>query len=191
MTGRIICCLLLTLGLASIATGRTGREPASSNPVVPTVTVSIQKASCDKRGKVAFDWAITNSGRQPVYVYATFLGGHAVSLEFDEPSHLLTVWTSRPSEADFAVNAYPPAKFVKLKPGAVLRGHFVDSPKRKPPVTGATQLAFAVAFGESTESVETAIREGRYVHPANPLVQWQQIVKSPPVSVRSCTLKAR
>jgi hypothetical protein len=57
-------------------------------------------------------------------------------------------------------------------------------------VIGATQLAFAIAFGQSIESVETALREAHYVHPANLIVQWQQSAKSAPVPLNSCTLKS-
>jgi hypothetical protein len=190
MIKKIIQCLLLSLVLVSISTTGASAGSTRSETETKNVAVSIHNASCDEHGKIAFDWVITNAGKQPVYIYATFLKGHAVSSDFDESSHLLTLWTSRPSEADFAVNAYPQAKFVKVQPGASLRGHFADSPKRKPPVIGATQLAFAVAFGQSTESVEAALREAHYVHPANPIVQWQQIAKSAPVPLHSCNLKS-
>jgi hypothetical protein len=190
MTKTISRCLLSLLVLTSTAISGTSTALTQAQAATNYVMVSIQRASCDEQGRLAFDWVITNSEKEPVYIYATFLKGHAVSLDFDESSHLLTVWTSRPSEADFAVNAYPRAKFLKIQPGAVVRGHFADSPKRKPPVIGATQLAFAVAFGQSTESVETALREARYVHPANPIVRWQQIAKSASVPLHSCSLKS-
>src|SRR5262249_54311979 len=142
------------------------------------VTVSIRNISCTERGRIAFRWTISNLGKQEVYVYSTFLKGPTVSLEFDERLKLLTLWTSRSGEATFGVNAYPEAKFTPLKPGRFLRGHFSDSPKRNPAVTGATGLVFVVAFGHELESVETALREGHYVHPANPIVRWQQVAKS-------------
>ncbi len=190
MTNKITRCSILSLVLAFISTAGAGRGIAQSKTERNDVMVSISRASCSTQGKLAFDWVITSSEKEPVYVYATFLKGPAVSLDFDESSHLLTIWTSRSSEADFAVNDYPRARFLKLQPGSALRGWFVDSPKRRPPVVGATQLAFAVAFGRETESVETALREAKYIHPANPIVQWQRIAKSAPVPLRSCTLKS-
>ena len=187
---KIIRCLLFSLVFAFMSTAGVRAGLARFEADTQNVTVSIHNASCDAQGKLVFDWVITNSDRQPAYVYTTFLRRGAASSDFDEASHLLTIWTTLPSGATYAVNAYPRAKFVKLQPGAVLRGHFADSPKRKPPVQGAIQLAFAVAFGQSIESVETALRQGHYVHPANPIVQWQQIAKSAPVPLYSCNLKS-
>ncbi len=188
MTNTITRCLLLSLLLSSVQ-GGSSKASVRSEAKAQNVTVSIRNASCKPHGKIILDWTITNSDKQPVYVYSTFLKDRAASLTFDESSHLLTIWTSRPSEATFAVNAYPRAKFAELQPGAALRGHFADSPKRNPPIVGATQLAFAIAFGQRIESVQAALREGHYVHPANPIVQWQQIAKSPPVPLRGCAIK--
>ena len=178
-----------TLGLAFILTGGTSTCAAQSGSDEKKMAVSIHHVLCDGLGKLALDWVITNTQKEPAYVYATFLRGPTVALDFDAPSHLVTVWTSRPAEATFAVNDYPRPKFVRLRPGAVLRGRFVDYPRRKPPVVGATQLVFAIAFGQSAESVENELREGHYGHPANPIVQWQQIAKSAPVPLHSCTLR--
>lgn len=179
MTKTIAKCFLLLVVIASASWGLSTGS-ARSNVESQNVTVSIQSVSCDQKGKVTLDWLITNSGKTPVHVYATFLKGPTASLDFNESSHLLTIWTSLSSEATFGVNAYPQAKFVKVMPGAVLRGRFTDSPKRNPPIKGVTQIAFAVAFGQSVESVQTRLRGGNYIHPANPIVQWQQIAKSAP-----------
>lgn len=161
-----------------------------------TVSLSIDNASCDDRGKPVFDWAITNPAREPIYVYSTFLKGPAASRSFDEKSHVYTIWTSLPEKADYSVNDYPPAKFIPLKPGEILRGRFIEYPGRPDLCTncgklpkGVTRIAFQVAFGSSTESVETELRGGHYVHPGNPIVQWQQIAKSAPVPLHSCALK--
>ncbi len=174
MTNTITRCLLLSLLLSSVQ-GGSSKASVRSEAKAQNVTVSIRNASCKPHGKIILDWTITNSDKQPVYVYSTFLKDRAASLT--------------PSEATFAVNAYPRAKFAELQPGAALRGHFADSPKRNPPIVGATQLAFAIAFGQRIESVQAALREGHYVHPANPIVQWQQIAKSPPVPLRGCAIK--
>jgi hypothetical protein len=190
MTNRITRYSILSVVLAFFSAAGVGKGIAQSKTERNNVMVSISRASCSTQGKLSFDWVITGSEKEPVYVYGTFLKGPAVSLDFDESSRLLTIWTSRSSEADFAVNDYPRAKFLKLQPGSALRGRFVDSPKRKPPIGGVTQLAFAVAFGRETESVETALREAKYIHPANQIVQWQRIATSPPVPLHSCTLKS-
>lgn len=185
----IVGWIVFSLVVASIASSGASAGSTAQKTDTQNVTVSIHNALCSKQGKVDFDWVIKNSENKPVYIYATFLKSHAVSLDFDEVLRLITVWTSRAAEAEFAVNAYPRARFLKLRPGAVLHGHFTDSPKRYPAIINGTQLAFAIAFGQSTESVENALREGHYVHPANPIVEWQQVAKSAPVPLRSCNLK--
>lgn len=184
--------LLLLLFVYPLAAG-SGVGFATIGTNAGTVSVSIDSVSCDPRGKPRFDWIITNHEKQPVYIYSTFLRGPAASRSFDERSHVYTIWTSLPEKADYSVNDYSPAKFILLKSGEVLRGRFLEYPRHPDGCAkcgklpkGAANISFAVAFGGSTESVEKALREGHYIHPANPIVEWQQIAKSAPVQLHGC-----
>jgi hypothetical protein len=182
----LFCYLCATSGEA----GAGFSKPVSD---VRTISVSITNASCDHRNKPAFDWEITNPAGEPVFIYSTFLKGQSAGSTLDESLHLYTIWTSLPKEADYSVNDYRPAMFVSLKSGETLKGRFVEYPGvpdtcaecGKVP-RGATNLEFAVAFGWETDSVKKELRDGGYVHPANPIVHWQQIAKSAPAPLRGC-----
>ncbi|HEY6338658.1 MAG TPA: hypothetical protein VIW68_09215 [Candidatus Sulfotelmatobacter sp.] len=162
---------------------------ASHGPLL----ASISNGSCDDR-RPDFDWKISNSEKQTVYVYSTFLKGPSASSDYDKASHVYTIWTSLPREADFAVNDYPNAEFLQLRPGESLRGRFVEGLDKSCPACGivpegATKIALQVAFGITTESVKAELRQGHYVHPANPIVCWQQIAVSPSIPLPSCGQK--
>jgi hypothetical protein len=176
--------------VSCLCTNPVLRSGALENPE-EELSVSISNASCDSARRPAFDWEITNREKQTEYVYSTFLYGPSATAVLDNPSHVYTIWTSLPNETDIMVNEYPPAKFLQIKPGEVLRGRFREpqegscgrcgvSPKE------AIRIALQVSFGSSTESVEAELREGHYANPANPIVRWQQIAISPTIPFPKC-----
>jgi hypothetical protein len=157
------------------------------------LSLSISNGSCDDR-RPAFDWSISNGEKQTVFLYSTFLKGPSASSNYDEASHVYTIWTSLPKMADFSVNDYPNAEFRELRPGEYLRGRFVEGPDKSCVTCGivpkeATKMALQVAFGFSTESVKAELKQGHYVHPANPIVRWQEIAISPSIPLPSCGQK--
>ena len=189
MTNRLFIRLLIVFYFFMAGDALLGAFGAEDRKL----SVSISNAKCDDLGKPALTWEIANSEKEPVYVYSTFLKGPSASSSYDTASHVYTIWTSLPKEAAYSVNDYPKADFVQLKPGQVLRGRFVE--RRENTCAGcgsvpreATRIAIQVAFGLSTESVESELRQGHYVHPGNPIVRWQQIAMSPSIQLATCGL---
>jgi len=170
-----------------------GQELAQPPAMSKGLLVSVDNVSCDERALPIFDWKISNPTQATAFIYATFLHGPAASWQLDSSTHVFTVWSSLPNKADYAVNDYPRARFLPIKAGETISGRYIGRlPKQRPCSScgqvpkEAASLVFAVAFGWSTDSVESQLRTGNYVHPANPIVDWQIVSRSPPVRFHEC-----
>jgi len=180
----LVCPLLIGTRICAQSADVTGQP----------LSVSVSNASCNKMGALQFDWRLVNLGKTSIYIYSTFLKGPSAAYTVDKATQLRTIWTTLPKEADYAVNDYPPARFSELKPGAAIRGNFKGQHEdacsaREHESAKPIFIEMAVAIGSSPGALEGEMQRDHYVHPANPIVRWQKILRSRPVQLQ--VLEAR
>lgn len=156
--------------------------------------------------RLRLHWAISNSGRGPIFVYSTFLASqrHVSMISYadvDCEHNRIDIRTTHLSPLPGGVNAFPPAEFLEIGPQETKEGDFTTGLPigqevfyvNGDPMTGsdllksgAWNLRFAIAYGHEVASVQQALRDSLAVgkeHPINPIVRWQQMIYSEPVSV--------
>jgi len=135
--------------------------------------VSVSNARLIHR-TLAFAWHIVNRSGEPLYLYSTFLKGPAATALTLRGSTIY-VRTSLCAAEAVGVNAYPIATFVRLGPGGVLDGKFVERQIDEPAFSSASDVELEVAFGKDVEELKRQIAGTSQTgdHPANPIVHWQ------------------
>lgn len=160
----VFAFVAVLLGRASMAGQHRG---------VAALSVSLSHARMNA-SSLSFDWRLLNSSSKPLYVYSTFLKGPAAVVPTNQ-SGLIKVRTSLRTAESVGVNAYPPPKFLRIEPGEILSGKFVESKLSRGVRKGANAVEMEVAFGteidELKEQISMTSRNGE--HPANPIVAWQ------------------
>ena len=136
------------------------------------LSVSLSNARLHHK-TLSFAWHIDNRSSEPLYVYSTFLNGPAAATTAH--GTVLQERTSLKATEPVGVNAYPPAKFLRIEPGGFLDGKFVDRQANLTLLKGATTVEMEVAFGREAEEVtrQVALTSRNGNHPANPIVAWQ------------------
>lgn len=136
------------------------------------LSVSLSDARLSHK-TLSFRWHLTNKSGGPLYVYATFLNGPPAATAVQ--SGVICEKTSLSTAEPVGVNAYPPAKFLRIEAGETLDGKFVDRQAGTAVFTGVTTVEMEVAFGKEVEELKRQIaltsRNGN--HPANPIVSWR------------------
>jgi hypothetical protein len=138
----------------------------------PVLSVSLSNARLHHK-TLSFAWHIDNRSSEPLYVYSTFLNGPPAATTAN--GTVLQERTSLSATEPVGVNAYPPAKFLRIEPGGVLDGKFVDRQVNLTMLKGITTVEMEVAFGREAEEVtrQVALTSRNGNHPANPIVTWQ------------------
>ena len=162
--------LLLLSSLASMIFSGNAMGQASNSSVL-SISVSHARVSWST---LSFDWCLRNGSREPIYVYSSFLYGPA-ALEPVNDKGTIRVRSSLKTPESVGVNAYPPAKFVRIEPGATLAGKFHESKLDRSILREARAVELEVGFGAEVDELKRKIsatgRNGE--HPANPIVAWQ------------------
>ena len=166
---------LLVLLVLLFAQGKATRNVSEG------ISIEIQQVRCTKEN-IRFHWRISNNGSKLAYLYATFLNGKPQSTEFQDG--VLIVHTSSPKLLRYAVNDYPGASFILLKPDENLRGDTVIS--RRELEKEVNQVIFQISYGFEISSVKRALAKGNYLHPANPIVEWKTDAFSDSQAVEGC-----
>ena len=151
-----------------------------------------------------FQWRITNASNKPIYIYSTFLQSNATVLELsvDDKPRMLELRFTLLEPLPFFVNNFPDAKFMEIGAHETREGQFTSThPLREPksfaamsqPLNigsvraGTWQLRVLMAYGQEVESVKRALANWGTSkddpHPINPIVRWQKVAYSQPVSV--------
>src|SRR5260370_2263159 len=118
MTKRHLPTSIVFLAFLVTLIGATGIEGQNDSAAVLSLSLGHARIH---GSSLSFDWRISNSSSKRVYVYATFLWGPA-ALEPTNQAGLVRVRTSLSTPEPAGVNAYPPAKFLRIEPGGVLSG---------------------------------------------------------------------
>jgi hypothetical protein len=146
----------------------------------------VQSGRLSEKG-LLLHWMIVNDSSKPVVIYSTFLYGPAVDHRVSVQGGA-ELFTSLIEHSEVDVNAYPKAKFIKLSPGESIQGDFKDSPLSESWVSAGMKICLDVAYGADDAIVRRAIAEQAMNphggHPANPIVDWQQICQSDQIVLR-------
>src|SRR5260370_24338611 len=129
MNKRHVATSIVFLAFLVTLIGATGIEGQNDSAAVLSLSLGHARIH---GSSLSFDWRISNSSSKRVYVYATFLWGPA-ALEPTNQAGLVRVRTSLSTPEPAGANAYPPAKFLRIEPGAVLSGRFTTV-KRQPEI---------------------------------------------------------
>jgi hypothetical protein len=149
--------------------------------------VTIAQVSPMSGGSLRLHWSIVNRSSKVVTVYGTFLHGPAAGHQGLSPTEI-EVFTSLMKRSDVDVNDYPKATFLDLRPGERVEGDFTESMLVDHWAKPGERLRLDVAYGYDKDALQHALAEQAISphggHPANPIVDWQKIVKSGQVLLR-------
>src|SRR5258708_6172474 len=98
-----LLCLTILLG---------GGMVIGQNAHLSALSVSLSHARLS-HSSLSFDWQLVNSSSEPLYVYATFIGGPA-AVALTTQSGAIKVRTSLSTALPVGVNAYAAAKFLRI-----------------------------------------------------------------------------
>src|SRR5260370_11966282 len=148
--------------------GATGSE--WQNDCAAVLSLSLGHARIDG-SCLCVGWRISNRSRKRVYVYATFLWGPA-ALEPTNQAGLVRVRTSLSTPEPAGVNAYPPAKFLRIEPGGVLSGRFTEGKLDRKILKGGKPVEMDGALGSEINQPKKKISMTPFKdqHPQNPLL---------------------
>src|SRR5262249_54359384 len=188
----------LAIAILTVACGQRASEQqsdvsASSNShlnVAPLVTIDLKPVSTLRR-PLEFHWRISNAASEPVYVYSTLLRQPAgAEIDVDAQQSMIEIRFLRLQPIAVGVNSFPEAGFMQIAPNEAKEGRFQSaapvaqvSKEIKP---GNWRVRIRVAYGYEIESLKNALAQSLArgeEHPINPIVRWQKISYSDPVSV--------
>lgn len=190
--------LSLLVALLALACSRQAEERRSSahpQPLTQGDTEPLVRIEVDPVSRLdtplKLRWRISNGGARPVYVYSTILQQPAAAeINIDVAQRIIEVRLSRLQPISVGVNSFPEAQFMQMGPKEVKEGEFesVRPVNQEDPgiTSGNWRVRILVAYGYEIESVKKALAESiarGEEHPINPIVRWQKVSYSDPVSV--------
>ena len=158
--------------LALVLAVSPGTDSMAQKDNQTALSVSLSDARLSHK-TLSFTWHLKNRSSEPLYVYSTFLNGPPAATAV-QPGVICERTSLRTAETA-GVNAYPPAKFLRIEAGETLDGRFVDRQADAAVFRGITTVEMEVAFGREVEELKRQIvlSSGNGNHPANPIVSWQ------------------
>lgn len=177
------------------------QEPSTKIDMPPVVEITLDPASRIDRPLV-IHWKIINNGPGAIYIYSTPIERpFSANLFIDPPRQIIEVRWLQLQPIPVGINDFPEAKFLEIGPRASRGGVFksyvavknlvtyksADSTIREERVApGSWKIQLLVAYGNEIDSVKKdlaeSLRRGTE-HPINPIVRWQKVAYSEPVSV--------
>lgn len=174
-----------------------GKPPNVRIEVRPTVKL---------KSPLAMHWTISNVGTSPIYVYSTFLKHQwripAFSYtDLDPAQRLIDIRFTQLKSLPGGINSFSDAEFIEIRPQESREGTFAtngpleqetfysskgEEIKAAKLTSGSWTLRIVIAYGYEISSVNQALAESLSVgkeHPINPIVRWQKLAYSEPVSV--------
>ena len=172
MTTRCIATRVGALALV-LAVG-SGTDSMAQKDNQTALLVSLSDARLSHK-TLSFTWHLKNRSSEPLYVYSTFLSGPPAATAAQPQPGVICERTSLRTAETAGVNAYPPAKFLRIEAGETVDGRFVDRQADPAVFRGITTVEMEVAFGREVEELkrQIALTSGNGNHPANPIVSWQ------------------
>lgn len=174
-------------------------EQAATEDTPPLVQIEIAQPA--KLGKpLQLHWRITNNAKRPVFIYSTLLHNEYF-VEFNASVEQKTIevrflrlraWGDRSPPYYF-----PKTEFARIDPGESIEGQLVSresfrvvvrdrsvglKAKEEQITPGIWSIQALVAYGYEIESVQQSSSSLEDGHPADPVVQWQKVARSKPVT---------
>jgi hypothetical protein len=176
---------------------------AVADATAPVVQISVSPR-VRLRKPLEMQWKILNTSTQPVYIYSSLLqqpNTYFAEIVVDFERKTIEVRFLSLRTLELSPNYFPKTEFIRIDPGQSQAGQFVSyhsleklirEQSTKLPITkrnekpGTWKVRSLVAYGDEIGSVQKAVAKltaSGTGHPINPVVEWQKVAYSEPVSI--------
>jgi hypothetical protein len=202
-------CFLAIAGCQTLNNEKQEQVHLEITPKLPVITDSapIVEIEVDQEIKLSkslnIHWRIVNPRNEPIYIYSTLLKHSAIAdILLDTEGKAIEIQFTRLNAISVSPYAFPSAEFLKIESKKSFEGQFVGSKsvgqkdyynskdtgvKLQQITEGQWQIRIAIAYGSEIDTVQKDLAElvknGSEEHPINPIVKWQKITYSKPISI--------
>ena len=178
----------------------SNRVNARKETTPPTLELSASSEN-NLSEPLKIHWKITNSNQKPIFVYSTLLDKSNFAfaeLKIDVSQKLFEILFTSLSKGIVEPNYFPKTVFAEIGAGKSLEGDFntrfdvlkeinlaKDASKKADLKDSAGQwnVTALIAYGDEIESVQKTIGDTKGGHPIDPIVEWQKIATSKPITI--------